>query len=178
MTPDFSAFPPSFGGSLLLYTWALGSITALAVVMSMIAGWMARDIWRDRYAVYLTTPVQCYRITILLASFTGFVRSMPEAVYLYSWNEVRPDQWALILTIKRLADGMSIFPGMAWTILFALTYPGICHACKTNSIYVQTDLLSPWPKLARPALALTIAFVIAFLVAISKLYLGVHGGAS
>jgi hypothetical protein len=175
---NFAAFPPSFGGDLLLYTWALGSITTLAAIALMIAGWMARDLWRDRYRMPLNHPVSLYRLVFLLVSITGFMRSMPEAAYLYCWNEVRDDQWQLILTVKRLVDGLAIFPGAGWAMAFAVSYPPIVHALKAGARYAPVDVLSPWHKLIRPAMAGGVAFAIAFLVAISKLYLGVAGGAT
>lgn len=176
---ESTPFPASFNGGegFILYAWALGSITALGVIMAMICGWMARDIWRDRFLSHPKLPVTSFRLIILLCSFTSFARAFPEALYLFLWNEVRDDQWIIILTIKRIADGLAILPGALWAILLALSYPSIVNALRASSAGVTMDLLSPWPRLARPALALIMAFVIAFLVAISKLYLGVAGGA-
>lgn len=174
MTP----YPASFAGGdgLLLYAWALGSITSLACLMIMISGWMARDIWRDRFIIHPSNPVTAFRLILMLASFTSFIRAMPEAVYLFLWNEVSAGDWQFILTMKRIADGMAIFPGVLWPILLALTYPGIVNALKTSGHFQNIDLMSPWPRLVRPAFALLLAFVIALLVAVSKLYLGVQGG--
>lgn len=166
------AFPPSFGESPLLYTWALGSITALAALMASIAGWMVRDLWRDRFVVHPRTGLSVFRFIILFASITSFLRALPEAIYMYAWNEVSAPSMDLILTFKRLADGLAIAPGAIWTCALVLAYPSIAHQLKSHS-YSQTDLSGSWPRLARPAAGLALIFAIAFLVAISKLYLGV-----
>lgn len=168
------AFPPSFGESPLLYTWALGSITALAVLMASIAGWMVRDLWRDRFIVHPRTGLTAFRFIILFASATSFLRALPEAIYMYAWNEVSVPSMDLILTFKRLADGVAIAPGAIWTCALVMAYPSIAHQLKAHS-YSHADLAGSWPRLVRPAMGLALIFTIAFLVAISKLYLGVGG---
>ena len=172
-------FPSSFGGgdNLLLYFWALGSITALCVMNTMVFGYMARDIWRDRYTCHPRDSVSAFRWIFLISSLTGIMRTLPEAAYLYSWNEVREDQWRLILMVKRLADGLSIIPGTIAPALLIVSYPAICHALRINALYAPGDIPSLWHRLVRPLMAIAVAFVIAFLVAISKMYLGVNGGA-
>lgn len=165
-------YPPSFDNSPLLYAWALGSITALACLMAMVCGWMARELWADRRYVHPKTALTAFRVLLMCASGTSCIRALPEALYMYSWNEASEDQMRLILLFKRVADGLSIGPGAIWTFLLFLAYPAIAHALKSQAA-TGTDLWSSWPHLVRPVLAIAIIFLIAFLVAISKLYLGV-----
>lgn len=174
---ETTPFPKSFAGGydLFLYFSSLGSVTAIALLMVMICGWMARDIWRDRSVIYPTNPVMIFRLIIMGASFTSFMRAMPEASYLYLWNEVPAREWQIILTFKRIADSFAIFPAVGWTAMLTAGYPAIIHSLKSGSRYATSDLLSPWPRLARPAIALAMAFVAAFLVAVSKLYLRTSG---
>lgn len=171
----YPPFPPSFANSPILYAWALGSITALAFLMAMVAGWMARDIWTDRKYVHPKTALTAFRIILMLAATTSCLRALPEVVYMYAWNEARPDQMRLILMAKRVADGVAIAPGAIWTLVLLLAYPSIANSLKTASTTqrVSADLWSPWPQLVRPLFGVGLIFVIAFLVAISKLYLGV-----
>lgn len=168
MTP----YPPSFGSNPILYAWALGGITTIAILMLMILGWMARDIWRDRHYCHPKEPLFMFRAILFFASMTGFMRATPEAVYMYAWNEVTSQQWDLILTVKRVADGFSAAPGTIWPILLTLAYPSLAHTLKAGGGFAPLDILSPWSRLIRPALALVLIFIIAFLVAFSKLYLG------
>jgi hypothetical protein len=168
-------YPPSFDNSPMLYAGALGSVTALACLMAMITGWMAREIWRDRRYVHPKTALTAFRVILLTAALTSFIRALPDAIYMYAWNEVDSETMRTILFFKRLADSMSIAPGAVWTVLLLLAYAPIANSLKTASAAqrVSTDLWAPWPHLVRPLFALVLIFVIAFLVAVSKLYLGV-----
>lgn len=166
-----SPYPPSFSGSIELYMIALGSLTALSLLDLMTSGWMARDIWRDRRYVHPSTALTAFRGVIMIAAFTGFLRRLPEAVYMYGWNELSRDQLAIVLTMKRLADAFAIVPGTGWVLLLVLSYPTIANALK-NEAARGGELLSSWPNLVRPGLALLLIFTIAPLVAFSKLYLG------
>lgn len=166
-----SPYPPSFSGSVELYMIALGSLTALSLLDLMTSGWMARDIWRDRRYVHPSTALTAFRATIMIAAFTGFIRRLPEAVYMYGWNELTIEQLATVLTLKRLADAFAIVPGTGWVMLLVLSYPTIANALK-NDAARGTELASSWPNLVRPGIAVLLIFTIAPLVAFSKLYLG------
>lgn len=168
-----AALPPSFGDNPWLYAWALGSVSAIAILMMMIAGWMARDIWRDRYHLPPTNTLMLVRTVLMFAAATSVLRNLPEAVMLYSWNEVDEQTMGLILLLKRFADGVAIAPATIWTVLFTLAYPSIAMGLRADISYSLYSAWAPWPKLVRPAFALILVFAIAFLVAISKVYLGV-----
>lgn len=170
-----SAFPPSFANNPVLYATSLGSITAMAFLMAMVAGWMARDIWLDRLYVHPKTALTAFRVILFSAATSSFLRSLPDAIYMYAWNEASQDQMRVILLCKRVADSMSIAPGAIWVLALLLAYPSIAHNLKTASGRYTTDLWSPWPQLLRPLAAVVLIFAIASLVAISKLYLGVPG---
>lgn len=168
-----SAYPVSFGGSPYLYAWALGSVTALSILMMTVCGWMARDIWRDRFSVHPKTALTAFRVILMLASATSVIRNLPEAMFLFLWNELEAPDFELILAFKRMADGLAIGPGALWTFLLFLAYPSIAHALKTNAAFSPMDNWSGLHRLVRPLLAIFVIFLIAMLVAFSKLYLGV-----
>jgi hypothetical protein len=170
---NLTAFPPSFGNNPFLYATSLGSITALSFLMAMVAGWMARDLWRDRYHVHPNTALTAFRVIIMVAAGTSCMRALPEAIFMYSWNEISERNKELVLTMKRFADSVAIAPGVFWTASLVLAYPRIAAALKADSRTEGADIWSGWPNMVRPLLALVLIFMIAFLVSMSKLYLGI-----
>lgn len=165
-------FPPSFGDSAGLYAYALGSIFCLACIYLMTALWIAGEIWRDRRYVHPKTALTAYRVIVMLAATTGFIRSAPEAIYMMAWNEVSASTIRAILFFKRMADSFSIIPGSGWIMLLVLSYPAVANALKNAAVF-DVDLFSPWPKLVRPAIAMFLIMVLSVLVAIGKFYTGV-----
>lgn len=164
-----SPYPASFDGNGILFATALFSVTAIACLSSMIAGWMARDLWRDRFTIHPKSPIFSFRLIVMFVGVVGVMRSGPEAAYLFLYNEPRvtPALYQFVLIVKRLSDTLSIVPVVAWMALLTVSYAGIVHQMKACT-YISPDRLGPWPNLVRPFLVLIIVLSIAFLVAIGK----------
>ena len=165
-------YPDSFGGNPYLYAGALGAITAAGIMSLMVAGWQARDVWRDRYILYPTHSLMILRLICMLMATASFLRALPEAVYLFYWNDVSEATMYSILAAKRWSDIVALIPALMSTTLLVCTYPSIAHTLRQQQQFTFGSPLTSWPRLARPFIALVLVFIIAGLVSVGKLQLG------
>lgn len=170
---QLSALPPSFDGNPFLYAMALTSVMSIACLGIAVAGWMARDTWRDRFNVHPKSLLFGFRAMMGLAGFAAFVRSMPEVLYLqvYGDPDVSDSVQAAIITAKRIADSMALWLVLGWMVILVIIYPHICLALKAGpAVRVRPDPLSTWPRLVRPFCCFLVILVVAIAFALAKVY--------
>lgn len=168
-----SPLPLSFNGSPLLYAAALASVMAIACLGLAIAGWMARDTWRDRWTVHPRSLLFCFRAMMGIAGFAAFFRAMPEVLFLqvYGDPDVSPEVQAAILTAKRIADTTALWFVLTWMFILVPIYPHVCMALRQGIPRgVVVDSLGTWPRLARPFLTFVIILIAAMAFAYGKVY--------
>lgn len=171
--PQISNLPPSFDGNPFLYAAALTSVMAIACLGLAVAGWMARDTWRDRFNVHPKSLLFGFRAMMGLAGTAAFVRSMPEVLYLqvYGDPDVSAATQAAIITAKRIADSMALWLVLGWMVVLVVIYPHICLVLKTGpAVSIRPDPLSSWPRLMRPFCCFLVILVVAIAFALAKVY--------
>lgn len=167
--------PQSFDGNPFLYASSLASLMSIACLGLAVAGWMMRDIWADRFIVHPKSLLFTFRTMITIIALTGFMRCMPEVLYLQAFgdDDISRDTVALILTAKRAADTLALPMVASWMLLFVAIYPPIAIALKQGPTrYVVVDRAATWPRLVRPAFLFLIIAAISVMMAYSKVYGG------
>jgi len=170
---EMTHLPPSFDGNPFLYAAALTSVMSIACLGIAVAGWMARDTWRDRFNEHPTGLLFLFRAMIGLAGSAAFARSMPEVLYLqvYGDADVSTATQALILTGKRIADSLALWLVLGWMLILVAIYPAICIALKTGPArYVVVDAYSAWPRLMRPVCVFGCIVLVSIAFAYGKVY--------
>lgn len=170
---QLSHLPPSFDGNPFLYAWALTSVMTIACLGIGVAGWMARDTWRDRYRVHPQSLLFLYRCQMGLCGFAAFFRAMPEVLYLqvYGDPDVSPALQGAIITAKRIADGLALWPVAAWVLIMVATYVPLVLALTTGPARgVIVDVPTTWPRLRRPAFLFVCIVLTAIAFAYGKVY--------
>ena len=171
--PQISNLPPSFDGNPFLYAAALTSVMAIACLGIAVAGWMARDTWRDRFAVHPKSLLFGFRAMMGLAGLAAFVRSMPEVLYLqvYGDPDVSAATQAAIITAKRIADSMALWLVLGWMVILVCVYPHMVLVLKHGTVReIRVDPLSTWPRLMRPFACFIVILVVAAAFAYGKVY--------
>lgn len=170
---SLSNLPPSFDGSPLLYAMALTSVMSIACLGIAVAGWMARDTWRDRWCVLPRSLLFGFRAMMGLAGFAAFFRSLPEVLYLqvYGDPDVSPSVQAAIITAKRVADSMALWLVLGWMLILVCIYPHLVLVLKHGTVrQIRADPFSTWPRLARPFVCFMVILVVASGFAYGKVY--------
>lgn len=165
--------PPSFDGNPFLYGAALTSVMSIACLGICVSGWMARDLWRDRFLVHPTALLFMFRLMMGLVGFAAFARSMPEVLYLqvYADPDVPTSVQAMILTGKRIADSLSLWLVLGWMIILVAIYPSICLSLKSGPArLVVVDAYGTWPRLVRPVAAFACIILVSVAFAFGKVY--------
>lgn len=171
--PQLSPLPPSFDGNPFLYAAALTSVMCIACLGIAVAGWMARDTWRDRWNVHPRSLLFGFRAMMGLAGFAAFFRSMPEVLYLqvYGDPDVSAATQAFILTAKRVADSLALWLVLSWMLILVSIYPHICLVLKHGTVrQIRVDPLSTWPRLVRPVVCFILILGVASAFAYGKVY--------
>lgn len=81
-----SAAPPSFDGQGWLVALNLFAITAGCCLMLMLAGKIARDMWRNRYRDKIRDLVTILRLAMLAFCCANVLRFGGEAAVLWGWT--------------------------------------------------------------------------------------------
>lgn len=165
--------PPSFDGNPTLYAMALTSVMSIACLGIAVAGWMARDTWRDRWIVHPRSLLFSFRAMVGLAGFAAFFRAMPEVLYLqvYGDPDVSAATQATIINAKRVADSLALWLVLGWMLILVAIYPHLCIVLKqgpAKAVYVDT--LGTWPRLRRPVACFVVILVVAAAFAYGKVY--------
>ena len=170
---QLTSLPPSFDGNPMLYAMALTSVMSIACLGLAVAGWMARDTWRDRWCVHPRTLLFSFRLMMGLAGFAAFFRSLPEVLYLqvYGDADVSLATQSIILTAKRVADSLALWLVLGWMLILVTIYPHLCLVLKHGTVrQIKLDTLSTWPRLVRPAGCFLVILVVAAAFAYGKVY--------
>jgi hypothetical protein len=169
-----SPYPASFNNDPWRYGMAFASLLAISMFGASVAGWMARDIWKDRFREHPTSAVFMFRLMIMVVGFTAFIRCLPEVAYMSLYGEVTGDVMAMILTVKRSMDVLALPSVIGWTALLVIIYPHVIISLRSNRLMglPQLDILSSWHRFVRPVFILGSILFIAFLMAWSKGTLG------
>lgn len=172
-----SPYPPSFDNSSWMYGQALFSLMCLAMFCSVIFGWMARDMWRDRFEDHPLSLAFLFRLMIATLSFVGLIRILPEVAMLTCWGEVTGATMSKILAIKRFADMLALPGGMFWMAILVLVYPYVMLAFKSQQVraFVILDPLSIWPRTMRSLLIAALVALISALMSWAKWQTSAHG---
>jgi hypothetical protein len=169
-----SNLPPSFDGNPFLYASALTSVMCIACLGLAVAGWMVRDICRERYRTHPTSLLFMFRLMMMLVGFASFVRAMPEVLYLqvYGDPDVSLGVQTAILTGKRIADSLALYFVLAWMLIFVAIYPPLSLALQsgTAKYVVVVDAYSTWPRLGRPLATFCIIVGVSMAFAYAKVY--------
>lgn len=171
--PQISSLPPSLDGSPLLYAMALTSVMSIACLGIAVAGWMARDTWRDRWCVHPRSLLFGFRGMVGLAGFAAFFRSMPEVLYLqvYGDPDVSTAVQAGIITAKRVADSLALWLVLGWMLILVCIYPHLVLVLKHGTVRkIRVDPLSTWPRLVRPVVCFILILGVASAFAYGKVY--------
>lgn len=174
MTQYLSQLPPSMNGNPLLYATALTSVMCIAALGLLVAGWMLRDTWRDRFNVHPKSILFNFRAMMGLAGFAAFIRAMPEVLYLqiYGDPDISNEIQAMVTTLKRVTDSLALGFVLGWMLLLVAIYPHVCLALKQGpSQFVEIDRVGVWPRLARPFMC----FICIALVSMTFTYAKVYG---
>jgi hypothetical protein len=169
-----SPYPASFNNDPWRYGLALASLLAISMFGASVAGWMARDIWRDRFREHPTSAVFLFRLMVMTVGFTALIRCLPEVVYMTLYGEVTGDTMASILTVKRTMDVMALPSVIGWTSLLVIVYPHVVISLKSSRMIgiLPLDPLSQWHRFVRPFFILVCILFIAFLMSYAKGALG------
>ena len=165
--------PPSFDENVFLYASAFTSVMSIACLSLIIACWMVRDLWRDRFNSHPKSLLFGYRAMMGMVALTAFVRSFPEVLYLQSYNDPGTSMQvqSYILSAKRMADTIALGFFLIWNLLMVVIYPAVCIALNTGPArLVVIDKYSSWPRLVQPALTFVCIVLISIAFAIAKVY--------
>lgn len=165
-----SPIPASFDGDTLRYGTALHSLMCLGIFSLMLACWMARDIWRDRFNDHPFTLTFTFRFIFMLIGTIGFVRAMPEVVYMTCYGEVTGHTMATILSVKRYADTLALPIFMTWITCFIVAYPqNILNLRSYKAVTTPSlDFIGVWPRLIRAGLIFVTVATISAMIAAAK----------
>lgn len=171
-----SPYPPSFDGSAWLYFVSLVSLMCIAMFSAVVAGWMARDLWRDRFEDHPKTLAFLFRFMVLTIAGVGFIRCLPEVAFMTCYGEVTGATMGRILAVKRVFDALALPNVILWMFILVLIYPFVMIALKSQTARatIVVDPLSVWHRLGRPTLIFITILVIASLMAAAKGSLGHH----
>jgi hypothetical protein len=166
-----SALPPSVDGSAALYAYALFGLTVLFCIASSVTAWMSRDLYRDRLYVHPLSALTAFRLIMFFSGITGVIRTGPEIAYMMAYNEGPTSLIASIMFMKRIADSMASFSGLAWSSILVLAYPSISSALRRCDDRSNFGAMAR--KLVRPAILMGLFFLLALLMALGKVLQGV-----
>lgn len=168
-----SPYPPSFGGNAILYAGAFAAVLSIAVFALIVAVWIGRHLWIDRMNDHPRTLIFQFRLMVLLVATAAFIRSFPEVVYMtcYGDPDISPRFLSAVLPTKRVMDLLALPIVTAWMAVLVSIYPFVVIALRYRvDVTDEVDLLSAWPRIARPVSIFALVIVIAILMAIAKGY--------
>lgn len=175
LSTTISPYPPSFDGNPWLYGSALASLITIGIINAINLRWMVVDLYADRYRSHPLSVLFLFRTMIGLLSLVGVVRCFPEVVYLTCYGEVTGYWMGVILTVKRVADTISLPGVILWTGILNVTYSRMVLALTTvEQRAVQIDPWQQWHRLGKPLAILGMILLCASLIAVAKGAWGHH----
>lgn len=161
-----TTMPVSFGDDGRLYALNLFLMTAFTSLGLMLAGRMARAIWRDRRRDRMRHPLSIWRLGWLLAGLAVFLRCGAEAANLWAWNPADPVTTAQVLMAKRWVDPAALVLGAGWMTLVTLADAGMQEQLLKRPYPV--NMWASLPALRRPAAVVLLSLVAAIGVACTR----------
>lgn len=158
--------PTSFNNDGQLFGLNLFLMTAFMSLGLMMAGRMARVIWRDRGQDALLHPVTIWRAAWMMAGAAVFLRCGTEAMNLWAWSPTDPVTTARVLMAKRWIDPAALGLAAAWMLLVVLANAGMEGQLRKRPYPV--DMWARLPALRRPAAVVLLSFVAAVGVAVTR----------
>ena len=132
-----SPYPVSFGGSGVLFCFALFSLIVISSLALMLGGILGRHIYKDRG--YGFDAVAAIRVLVAAVCLVAIMRCVPEVTYMASYAEASHNTLQNILTVKRLLDSISLFPVLFWMAIFWIWYPDIVLKLRSKSAFIWQD---------------------------------------
>lgn len=157
-----SPFPASFNDNPWLYGASLAALICVDVFFFIVAWWMSRDLWRDRWVDHPTTLVFLWRLMLVAICGGAFIRILPEVLVMTLYGEVTGHTMGIILSVKRSADIIALPIVLFWMAILVLIYPNMMIVLKDKMIRSITviDPLTVWPRLMRAlVIMLTVIFI-------------------
>ena len=161
-----SALPISFNGDGDLFALNLFLMTAFMWLGMLIAGIMARAIWRRRGQDLPRHPVTIWRVAWLLAGAALFLRCGTEAMNLWAWDPADPATTARVLMAKRWIDPVALVLAAGWMALVILSKSAMEQQLTRRPLPV--DMWARLPALRRPAAVILLSLVAAVGVALTR----------
>jgi hypothetical protein len=107
--------PPSFEGNYFIFASALFcTMFATLISLNQIYGIVKEMV---NIPDKKNAPINIYRWILILMYSTVIIASGPDAVYLWTYNEVSAKTTQLILTLDRVLDSMMVIPFLLFTWL-------------------------------------------------------------
>lgn len=132
-----SPFPASFDGSGALFGMALASLIIMASLATMLAIILTRHLVADRRMGY--DAVAAVRSLVLAVCSVAIMRCVPEVTYMVAYAEAQPATLAIILTVKRTLDVLSLIPVLVWMGTFWVWYPDIVLRLRDPMAIIWAD---------------------------------------
>lgn len=161
-----SVLPASFNGDGELFALNLFMMTAFMCLGLLMAGAMARAVWRHRSQDLLRHPVTIWRLAWLFAGSALFLRCGTEAMNLWAWNPADPVTTARVLMAKRWIDPAALVLASAWMMLVTLSNTAMEQQLSRRPLPV--DMWARLPALRRPAAVILLSLVAAVGVALTR----------
>ncbi len=160
------ALPASFNGDAELFGLNLFLMTAFTCLGMMMAGAMARAIWRHRYQDRPRHPVTIWRVAWLCAGSAMFLRCGTEGMNLWAWNPADPATTARVLIAKRWIDPVALaFAGM-WMLLVVLSTEAIEQ--QLTKLPLPINMWARLPALQRPLAVVLLSLIAAVGAALTR----------
>lgn len=161
-----SVLPASFNGDGELFALNLFLMTAFMCLGLLMAGAMARAIWRHRGQDLPRHPVTIWRLAWLFAGAALFLRCGTEAMNLWAWNPADPVTTARVLMAKRWIDPAALMFASAWMMLVTLSNTAMEQQLTRRPLPV--DMWARLPALRRPAAVILLSLIAAVGVALTR----------
>lgn len=161
-----SSLPTSFNGDGGLFGLNLFGMTAFMCLGALMAGRMARALWRNRRDDHHRDPVTIWRVAWLLAGAAVTLRCGTEAMNLWAWNPADVRTTARVLMAKRWIDPAALLLAGCWMVLVTLSDAGMTEQLTKRPYPVH--LWASLPSLKRPLAIVLLSLVAAIGVTVTR----------
>lgn len=112
---SMGGFPPSFEGNPYIFMFALFCTMVASLVSLTQIYFISNEIVKVPDTV--TSPLSIYRYQLVLTYLTILMACGPDAVYLWTFNEISPEATSTVLNIDRIFDSIFLIPFALFTWL-------------------------------------------------------------
>ena len=161
-----TALPASFNGDGQLFGLNLFLMTAFMCLGALLAGGMARAIWRGRRVDAWRHPITLWRLGWLLAGTAAALRCGTEAMNLWAWSPSDPVTTARVLMAKRWIDPVALVFAGGWMALATLANAGMEEQLRKQPYPVH--MWANRRSLGRPLAVILLSLVAAVGVACTR----------